>query len=361
MKGSIVQVTILSTFDPVQNADEIFMQRALQLADLGRLTAAPNPRVGAVIVYKNKIIGEGFHQQYGEPHAEVNAVASVKDSSILSESTIYVTLEPCSHFGKTPPCADLLIQHAFKRVVICNKDPFEKVDGNGIKKLRKAGIEVAVGCLEKEGREINRRFFTFHEKQRPYIILKWAQSADGFIAPKNNQQKWISNPILKQIVHLWRAEEDTILVGKNTAIADNPELTVREVAGTNPTRILIDKELSVPKSNKIFNGVAPTIILNAKKTEKQNNLEYIKIETRNSLAKTVTNICHQRNLQSIIIEGGANILEQFIATNLWDEARIIKGDSTFETGVKAPKIKGNLISESTHLNNKLTILTNGTV
>jgi diaminohydroxyphosphoribosylaminopyrimidine deaminase/5-amino-6-(5-phosphoribosylamino)uracil reductase len=312
------------------------MKRALELAQMGKFYAAPNPKVGAVIVHKNKIIGEGFHRNYGEAHAEVNAVNSILDKSLLNKSTIYVTLEPCSHFGKTPPCTDLLIQHQFKRVVICNQDPFEKVDGSGIAKLKAAGIKVEIGCLKNKGLEINKRFFTFQTKKRPYIILKWAESKDGFIAKDSQKQTWISNSISKQMVHLWRSEEAAILVGKNTVLADNPELTTRLVAGKNPTRIIIDEKLELAQTLSVFNSEAKTIVLNAVEDKVIDNLCFIKKELRENLPKVIAEVCFQNNLQSIIIEGGASILNQFLEKQLWDEARVFIGNVNFIEGLSAP-------------------------
>ena len=259
------------------------MNRALQLAALGLSSTAPNPMVGAVIVHKDTIIGEGYHRKHGEAHAEVNAVNSVSDLRLLEESTIYVTLEPCSHFGKTPPCADLIIKHNFKRVVICNTDPFEKVSGSGIKKLKEAGIEVEHGFLEKRGRHLNRRFFCFHEKKRPYIILKWAKSADDFIG-KKNEQVWLTGSVSKQLVHQWRAEE-----------------------------------------KKQFQ-----------------NIKYSKVDFEQDIPTQVGRICFKQNITSIIIEGGANTLQQFIDSNLWDEARVFSTRKKLESGIAAPNLTGVL-------------------
>ncbi len=317
------------------------MNRALQLAALGKFNAAPNPMVGAVVVHEGKIIGEGYHRTCGEAHAEVNAIQSVSNQSLLPESTMYVTLEPCTHFGKTPPCADLIVQHNFKRVVICNLDPFEKVAGNGIKKLQAAGIEVESRCLEEKGRYLNRRFFCFHEKKRPYIILKWAESADRFIG-KMNEQVWLTGALSKQLVHLWRAEESAILVGKNTAVIDNPELTVREVAGKNPTRFLVDKNLEVPKNSKIYSNESNTVVLNSIETKQEKNIEYIKVNFDRNLPTQVGKICYNKEVTSIIIEGGAKMLQQFIDSNLWDEARVFKTRKTLEKGVNSPILKGNV-------------------
>ncbi|MDA9312437.1 bifunctional diaminohydroxyphosphoribosylaminopyrimidine deaminase/5-amino-6-(5-phosphoribosylamino)uracil reductase RibD [Vicingaceae bacterium] len=335
------------------------MNRALQLAALGNLNAAPNPLVGAVVVHEGKIIGEGYHRACGEAHAEVNAIQSVSNKSLLSESTMYVTLEPCTHFGKTPPCADLIVQHNFKRVVICNLDPFEKVAGNGIKKLLAAGIEFESGCLEKKGRHLNRRFFCFHEKKRPYIILKWAESADGFIG-KKNEQVWLTGSISKQLVHLWRAEESAILVGKNTAIIDNPELTVREVTGKNPTRFLVDKNLEVPNSSKIHSNESNTIVLNSIETKQQKNIDHIKINFENGVPTQVAKVCFDRNITSIIIEGGAKTLQQFIDSNLWDEARVFSAKKTIYKGVNCPTLKGTLEHSEKLENDTLNIYSNPT-
>lgn len=334
------------------------MKRAFQLAQLGKFTVAPNPRVGAVIVHENKIIGEGFHQAYGQPHAEVNAVNSVKDKRLLSEATIYVSLEPCAHFGKTPPCARLLEKHQFKRVVIANQDPFEQVDGNGISILKNAGIKVESSVLDKEGQFINRRFFTFHQKKRPYLILKWAESKDGFIYNEQLEDNWITHPISKQLVHLWRAEEDAILVGKNTVMADNPSLTVREVVGKNPCRIIIDEQLQLDQTATVFQGDTPTLVLNEKEEIQKGNVQFIRVKTRDQLAQVVCNIGYQKRLQSVIIEGGKQTLEQFIQAGLWDEARIFKGDRLFEKGIQAPYIEGKLAYQTDIESDKLSILIN---
>lgn len=320
--------------------DEIFMQRCIELARLGKGNVAPNPMVGAVIVIDNKIIGEGYHQKYGEAHAEVNAINAIKDASVLKNATIYVSLEPCAHFGKTPPCADLLVQHQFKRVVIGCLDTFSEVSGKGIKKLQDAGIEFAVGVLEKDCRNLNKRFFTFHEKKRPYVILKWAQTKDGFIdkirETNSPEINWISSIETKSLVHKWRSEEQSILVGKNTVIADNPSLTVREVTGKNPIRVILDSHLTIPKTIAVFNGEAPTLVLNLEKNEEKGNTKWIKLE--NSNPQSILDTLYQNSIQSVLIEGGAKILNSFIEAELWDEARIIIGDTYFHNGVKAPII-----------------------
>ncbi len=325
--------------------NEIFMQRCLDLAALGMGKVSPNPMVGCVIVYNNKIIGEGWHQLYGGAHAEVNAVNAVLNNygteaeSILKESIVYVSLEPCAHFGKTPPCADLLVKYNVKQVVIGSKDPFPAVAGKGIEKLQNAGISVLTGVLEKECYELNRRFFTRVKQQRPYVILKWAETKNGYFAPLNSVQKWITGETSKTLVHKWRSEEDAILIGKNTALADDPQLTVRNWKGRNPKRILIDRNLEVPLSAHIFDDEAPTIVLNAQKTDVSNNITYIALEDMNYyLPQKILFQLHLLDVQSVIIEGGAIILSYFIEAGLWDEARVISSDTEWEDGIKAPVI-----------------------
>lgn len=318
--------------------DTFYIQHCIHLALKGKGNVAPNPMVGAVIVYKDTIIGEGFHEQYGEAHAEVNAVNSVQDVSLLPESTIYVSLEPCAHFGKTPPCSDLIIHHRFKRVVIGCIDTFSEVSGKGIERIRNAGIEVTTGVLEQECRELNKRFFTFHEQKRPYVILKWAQTPDGFMDKKRTADttgiNWITQPETKQLVHQWRAEEAAILVGKQTALTDNPSLTVREATGNNPVRIVLDTHLEVPENAAIFSKETPTLVLNLKKSGKQNLIEWIQM--KEMTPQTILSVLFEKNLQSVIIEGGKKVLESFITANLWDEARILIGTENFEEGLTAP-------------------------
>ncbi len=320
--------------------DEIYMQRCIDLARLGQLHVAPNPMVGAVIVHNNKIIGEGFHQRYGEAHAEVNAIRSVKHPELLSESTIYVSLEPCAHHGKTPPCSDLIVENKLKRVVIGCKDSFSKVSGKGIDKLKKAGIDVEVGVLEAECRDLNKRFFTFHERQRPYVILKWAQSKDGYLDkvrhPDEKGVNWISAPETKALVHKWRAEEQSILVGRKTVQNDDPSLTVREFSGNNPTRIIIDSQLQLSMDANIFSEEAPTIIFNRVKNEVKDNIEWIRISETNT--RLILEELYKRNILSVFVEGGSRTLQYFIFDNVWDEARIIVGNTFFGEGTKAPII-----------------------
>lgn len=321
------------------NQDELFMKRAMELALLGVGQVSPNPRVGCVIVRNNIIIGEGWHQKYGEPHAEVNAINSVKDQIILKESTVYVNLEPCSHFGKTPPCADLLIRHNVKKVVIANRDNNPLVAGDGIKKLREAGVEVVTGVLEKEGRELNKRFFIMMEKKRPYIILKWAQTSDGFIAHKNYESKWISSEQSRQLVHQWRSEEDGVLVGTRTASHDNPSLTVRDWSGRNPTRIVIDRFLRLEKHLNLFDRKVNTLCYNVLKHEEHPNLVLARVDEVDFIKNLVQDL-FKRNIQSLLVEGGALTLQLFLDAGLWDEARVFSSLQTFKEGIDAPRFHG---------------------
>ena len=320
--------------------DLIYMQRCIELAQLGIRDVYPNPMVGAVIVHEGKIIGEGYHQHYGEAHAEVNAVNSVLDKSILKEATIYVSLEPCAHHGKTPPCADLLVKHQFKKVVIGCKDTFSEVAGKGIKHLEDNGIEVVLGVLEDECRALNKRFFTFHENKRPYVLLKWAETQDGFIdkiRTDNTQEiNWITQPETKTLVHQWRSEEHAILIGSTTALNDNPALTVRNVKGKNPIRILIDRTLKVNSNASIFNSESNTIILNELINKEAGNLKYIQLSDFS--VKSILDTLYKENLQSVIIEGGAKTIQHFIDEDLWDEARVLVGKTKFNEGIKAPEL-----------------------
>jgi len=332
------------------------MQRALELARLGLGNVSPNPMVGCVIVKDDKIIGEGYHEQYGGPHAEVNAVQAVKDQSLLPQSTTYVTLEPCSHFGKTPPCADLLVRHQVKRVVICNEDPNPLVAGQGIERLRNAGIEVEIGLLREEGRVLNRRFFTAFEKKRPYVILKWAQTADGFVARENYDSKWISNTYSRQLVHKWRAEEDAILVGTNTARYDNPSLTTRDWKGKNPVRFFIDRTLGLNKGMHLMDGTVPTYCFTEGEGENRTNLTFIQQEQ--IVPEAILASISELKIQSLIIEGGSGLLDSFIERGLWDEARVFIAPHTFGRGIAAPHISGELLSEEDVLEDRLLIYKN---
>jgi len=322
--------------------DKKYMQRCLELAKLGLGTAAPNPMVGSVVVYDNKIIGEGYHQKCGEAHAEVNAINSVKDADLLEKSTLYVNLEPCAHYGRTPPCTDLIIEKKIPRVVIGCVDSFAEVSGNGIKKLKKSGCEVKVGILEKESKELNRRFFTFHKKKRPYIILKWAETKDGFIDKKRKsdetiEQNWITNQLSKKLVHKWRTEESAFMIGCRTAKKDNPQLTVRDWTGRNPIRVVLDRKLKLSADLKIFDKSARTLIFNSVKNEQKQNLNYIKIEFNNNVLVSVLTKLYELEIQSVVIEGGEKLLTSFINAGLWDEARVFVGNKYFKEGVKAPE------------------------
>lgn len=322
--------------------DKHYINRCIELAKKALGKAYPNPLVGSVIVYNNRIIGEGFHKKAGEAHAEINAINSIKDEDLhlIPESTIYVSLEPCAHFGKTPPCAMKIVELGFKKVVIGAMDSHDKVNGKGKKTITDAGIETVSGILEKDCRELNKRFFTYHEKKRPFIILKWAQSADGFM-DKNFRPYQISNSLSKQLVHQLRSEEHAILVGKNTALHDNPSLTVRETEGRNPIRILIDHNLEVPENFNIYNEETETIILNSIKNSVEKNIRFIKIEKENSLL-TILEKLYELQIQSVIIEGGRFTLQQFIDQNLWDEAIILKNPNLkLENGTQAPDFKFN--------------------
>jgi len=314
-----------------------YMQRALELARLGLGYVSPNPMVGCVIVYQDKIIGEGYHRKYGGPHAEVEAIDSVEDKSLLPASDVYVTLEPCSYFGKTPPCADLLVKYRVKKVIISTIDPNPKVSGKGIEILKKAGIEVSQGLLEEEGSDLNKRFFTSIQHQRPYIILKWAETSDGFIARKNFDSKWISNELSRRLVHKWRAEEDAILVGKNTARYDNPTLNVRDWQGSDPLRVVIDHELQLSPDINLFDKQIPTICYNLKKAEVMEGLSFVNLGKASFIPELLTDL-HRRNIQSIIIEGGRKTLTDFITAGLWDEARVFRSDNCFGDGIKSPQL-----------------------
>ena len=322
------------------NNHEYFIARCIELAKNGFGTTYPNPMVGSVIVYDGEIIGEGWHRKAGDPHAEVNAIRSVKDPSVLDKSTIYVSLEPCSHFGKTPPCCDLIIENKIPNVVIGTVDSNIKVAGNGIKRLKEAGANVIVGILEKECHELNQRFFTFHEKKRPYIILKWAQTQDGFIAPlekKEQKPVWITNSYSRQLVHKWRAEEQAILVGTQTVIDDNPQLNTRDWEGNNPIRIVIDQNNRIPKTAHVFDNQVKTIVFSKNKAMlASENIIYESIDFQQNIAQQILERLYQHQIQSIIIEGGAQTLQTFIDANLWDEARVFIGNSQFGNGIKAP-------------------------
>lgn len=336
------------------NRDETYILRCIDLASKGLPNVAPNPMVGAVLVYDDRVIGEGYHMQFGQPHAEVNCLHSVKkaDLKYISESTLYVSLEPCNHQGKTPPCTDLIIKNKIPRIVIGCKDPFEKVNGTGIQKLKEAGIEVEVGVLENKAIQLNKRFFTFHLQKRPYIILKWAQSKDGFIAASNDKQTKISNAITDKLVHQWRSEESGIMVGTNTVIADNPKLTVRHIQGKDPVRIFIDRNLQVNPESAILDGSAPTIIFNLIIEKKEGLNHYVKLNNENYDLPEILKSLHSFGLMSILVEGGSKLLQSFINNNIWDEARIITNTELhLFSGIASPVLKDAIQGELLSIQN----------
>jgi diaminohydroxyphosphoribosylaminopyrimidine deaminase/5-amino-6-(5-phosphoribosylamino)uracil reductase len=325
------------------------MQRCLELAKRGVGNVAPNPMVGAVLVYENKIIAEGYHQEYGKAHAEVNCINSVKaeDNYSIAKSTLYVSLEPCVHHGKTPPCADLIIEKKIPNVIVACRDSYAEVNGRGIEKLRSAGINITVGVLEKEALELNKRFFTFHTKHRPYIILKWAQSNDEKIANADHSRVFISNEQTNKLVHKWRIEEASILIGTNTALYDDPALTARLWPGNNPVRLVIDKELKLPKSLQLFDNKVKTIVFNKYKHQHEENTLYYKLENEVDTIEEILKALHHLKIQSVIVEGGTKLLQSFIDRNSWDEARIIvNSELLIENGIAAPVLKNEeLISQ----------------
>ena len=334
------------------NTHEKYIKRCIELAQNGFGTTYPNPMVGSVIVYDDKIIGEGWHKKAGEPHAEVNAIRSVKNKSLLKKATIYVSLEPCSHFGKTPPCCDLIIANEIPNVVVGTVDPNEKVAGNGIKKLIAAGANVVVGVLENECNELNKRFFTFHQKKRPYIILKWAESQDSFLAPEKilNQERkpvWITNTYSRQLVHKWRSEEQAILAGTQTVVDDNPKLNTRDWFGNNPVRVVLDQNNRISKESFIFDNSVKTIVFT--KSENQFSTEntiFEVIDFNQNIIPQIIAVLYQNQIQSIIIEGGLQTLQSFIDANIWDEARIFIGKINFNKGTKAPVLQKKTITKT---------------
>jgi diaminohydroxyphosphoribosylaminopyrimidine deaminase/5-amino-6-(5-phosphoribosylamino)uracil reductase len=343
---------------------EKYMRRCIELAELGLGSVSPNPMVGAVVVSDDRILGEGYHSKYGEAHAEVNAINQVISRfpdyvELLKKSTIYVSLEPCAHYGKTPPCADLIIRHQLQKVVVGCRDPFPQVDGKGIEKLRNAGIEVVSGVLEKECQWLNRRFFTRVQKQRPYVILKWAQTQDGFFAPDDNIQHWITGLESRKLVHRWRGEEDAILVGKNTVAADNPQLNVRFGPGKSPKRIVIDRKLELSPALHVFDQSVETLIFNEVKTDIQGKNKYIALEDfERYVPQYILFQLYLQDIQSVIIEGGTYTLNSFIEAGLWDEARIFTGKMRLEKGIRAPFITGQNIGEFSSGEDELLILLN---
>jgi diaminohydroxyphosphoribosylaminopyrimidine deaminase / 5-amino-6-(5-phosphoribosylamino)uracil reductase len=322
-------------------SDEILMQRCIQLASKGMGRVFSNPLVGALILHNHKIIAEGCHEAFGGAHAEPNAIYSVNDKTLLNDSTLYVNLEPCSHFGKTPPCVNLIIASKIPRVIIGTIDPNPLVSGKGVDILRKAGIEVKVGVLEKECEWLNRRFFTYHKEKRTYVVLKWAQSADGFLDILRNTitpagPNWITNEPARQLVHKWRSMEMSIMTGTNTVIIDNPKLNVREWPGKDPLRIVLDRSLRIPKNRSVFDKSIPTTVFTEKAAASEENLEFYQIEFDEMVLDRILKILFQRGIQSVFVEGGAKLLQAFIDRDLWDEARVFYGPEDFVEGVKAP-------------------------
>lgn len=339
------------------------MLRAMELGKNGLGSTAPNPMVGCCIVCDDTIIGEGYTSPYGGPHAEVNAINSVTDKNLLSRATLYVTLEPCSHHGKTPPCANLIAKYKIPEVVIGLKDPHVKVAGKGIEKLNVNGVNVTLGVLERECREHHKRFLTYQEKKRPYIILKWAESSDGFIAPAQGKRNsvpepfWITNTYSKKLVHQWRSEEMGILVGTQTAIDDNPKLNVRNWTGKNPVRVVLDRSLRIPHNFHLMDGSSKTIVItDLKKTSTSKNLLFETIDFNKQTVEQICRVLHRHQITSILVEGGTRTLQTFIDSKFWDEARIFKGNGIFGSGIAAPVISGKLISKSSISGDTLTIL-----
>lgn len=322
---------------------EKYMKRCIELALLGKGEVAPNPMVGAVVVHNDRIIGEGYHRQYGGPHAEVHAIGAVKDKELLKESTIYVSLEPCAHFGKTPPCSDLIISSGIPHVVVGSVDPFAQVAGKGIEKMLKAGIKVDVGVLNQECLDLNRRFFTFHQKKRPYVILKWAQTLDGFLDidrshPEFGQPTWISNELARRIVHKQRTEEAAILIGTNTAWKDNPSLTVREWAGKQPVRMVLDRKNCLPANLHLKDGTARTVVFTREQVASAENLLYVQLDFNRNIVPQILQWLYEQNMTSVVVEGGRQLLQSFIDQELWDESHVYIGHTWFGSGVAAPRL-----------------------
>lgn len=336
----------------------MWMRRCLQLAQLGKGHVAPNPLVGAVLVHEGRILAEGYHARYGDLHAEAACLNAVRlaDKHLIPQSTLYVNLEPCAHHGKQPPCASRLVREEVGRVVVCNDDPFEGVAGKGYGLLQLAGIPVEKGLLESEGRWMNRRFFTFHEKKRPYVILKWAQTADGFMAPSDRTRTMISGPLAQNLVHRWRTEESAILVGKATALGDDPQLTARLWSGPQPLRLVLDSELQLPSTLKIFNTDAETWQVNTQEESQLSTHRRVKIPAGEAALPGLLQRLFEEGKQSLIVEGGAAVLRSFIALGLWDEMRIFQSDESFEQGIAAPQVWGSKKAFTTHVgNDRLTL------
>ncbi|MFC3826931.1 MULTISPECIES: bifunctional diaminohydroxyphosphoribosylaminopyrimidine deaminase/5-amino-6-(5-phosphoribosylamino)uracil reductase RibD [Niastella] len=337
---------------------ETYMQRCIELAKAGAGHVAPNPMVGAVLVHEKRIIGEGYHKKYGGPHAEVNCVNSVSeaDRHLISQSVMYVSLEPCAHFGKTPPCADLIIEKKIPEVVIGVRDPFKQVDGKGVEKLKAAGVKVTLGVLEQDCKTLNKRFITFNTQHRPYIILKWAQTANGKMAVEAGEERlFISNEFTNRLVHKWRSEEAAILVGTNTALFDNPALTTRLWNGPNPVRLVVDRNLRLPSSLQLFDQQVKTIVFNTLKQEEKDNLLYYQVTQDVSLVHQIVHALYQLKIQSVLVEGGAQLLQSFIDEGAWDEIRVItNNEQVVGQGLPAPRLQsGQLLHQETFYSDTL--------
>ena len=327
----------------------LYMQRALDLAGLAIESVSPNPMVGCVIVHNGEIIGEGYHAQYGGPHAEVNAVNSVRDKSLLNKSEVYVTLEPCSHFGKTPPCADLLIKHQVKKVIVCNLDPNPLVAGKGLQKLKVAGIEVETGLLKEEGLDLNKRFFKAMQTGLPYVIVKWAETADGYVSNADYSPLSITNSTSNLVVHKWRSEEDAILVGKHTVETDNPSLNARNwPEGKNPVRVVLDRNLSLGSDYQVFDKSQKTLVYNFKKDEAFENLEFVQVGNEVDFLLSVLKNLKSKGIHSVFIEGGPMLIKSFFDANLVDEVRVIKSDTALKEGVAAPHVPAGFVLKENH-------------
>lgn len=331
-----------------------YMRRCLQLAQQGKGYTAPNPMVGAVLVHNDQIIGEGWHHEYGKDHAEVDCLNNVAADKkhLIAQSTMYVTLEPCAHYGNTPPCATRLVQEQVKKVIIANKDPFDKVSGRGIEILHAGGIATETGIMEQEGTWVNRRFFCFHEQKRPYVVLKWAETADGFIAPADRSRLQITGQESQRLVHKWRTEEAAIMVGTTTALNDNPHLTARLYKGKQPLRIVADRKLRVLPHYNLFNGDARTWVVNEIKEDSgPKNISHIKVPFDNNMLRTLLSRLFDERILSVIIEGGAELLNSFISQGLWDEARIFTGNIAIQSGIDAPMLDDPRLAFTTQLGN----------
>jgi diaminohydroxyphosphoribosylaminopyrimidine deaminase/5-amino-6-(5-phosphoribosylamino)uracil reductase len=342
---------------------EKYMNRCLELARLGLGSTAPNPMVGSVVVVEDQIIGEGYHRKFGSAHAEVNAIEAVKIKELLKKSILYVNLEPCAHAGKTPPCSDLIIHSGIPTVITGTLDPHDVVSGKGINKLKSAGIKTLTGICKPQCIDLNKRFFTYHTRKRPYIILKWAQSEDGLIdvlreKAEPAQPHWISGEVSRKLVHKWRTEEQAIMVGTNTALLDNPRLNVREWKGKSPVRIVLDRSLRLPAHLNLFDNQNPTIIINEIKEEETGSCIYSKIPFNSNLLPAIMKLLFDRGIQSVLIEGGKQLLESFIACSLWDEARIFTGRDAFGAGIIAPSIESRTKIQTFIGDDHLTIMYN---